>query len=488
MGPLPRSSELKLEAAERHRWQGNFAKSEEIYRRFLAADGDNAVALGGLAAVLEDQERFEDALAGYRRAVALAPDDASLSTEFGNALIRNGELEEATNFLRNAIGINPTETNAYLSLSAIQRTLNKFEEARITLTEGVRHKPYIVNRHIDDSLPRILRLRGIQNAYYTLGISPNKRPTLKLSGGNFSDVHLINRKKYTIINFFVLDGNLLRYDGIPEHDLIVNSISDPDVERESLKTLAEYLIANPRVPVINDPGRVMETTRDNNHRRLARVEGIRFPRTVRVSQKDILERGRNGLIEGNGLSFPIVIRKAGTHTGRTFARITNDMDLGRYLTQTGAADFYLAEYVESLFREKYFRKLRVFFIDGVIYPVVCHIDTTWNVHGGNRRKIMRNSEWMQDEEHSFLSDCPGYLGPDRFDILLGLNEIVGLDFFGVDFTLTRDGTILIFELNPVMRHSFEHAEHFPYLTPYMADISAAFDRMMVAKMKGPRGP
>ena len=112
MGPLPRSSELKLEAAERHRWQGNFAKSEEIYRRFLAADGDNAVALGGLAAVLEDQERFEDALAGYRRAVALAPDDASLSTEFGNALIRNGELEEATNFLRNAIGINPTETNA----------------------------------------------------------------------------------------------------------------------------------------------------------------------------------------------------------------------------------------------------------------------------------------------------------------------------------------------------------------------------------------
>ena len=85
----------ELKAAERYRRQGNFAKSEKIYRRFLAADGDNAVALIGLAALMEDQERFEDALAGFRRAAALAPDDASLCTELGNALIRNGELEEA---------------------------------------------------------------------------------------------------------------------------------------------------------------------------------------------------------------------------------------------------------------------------------------------------------------------------------------------------------------------------------------------------------
>ena len=431
---------------------------------------------------MEDQEKYEDAIAGFRRAVALAPDDASLATELGNALIRNGELEEAASFLRNAIEIDAAETNAYLSLSAIQRTINKFDEARKTLTEGVRNKPYIVNSHDTDSLPRILRLRGIQNAYYTLGMNPNKRPTLKLSGGNFSDMHLINRKKYSIINFFVLDGNMLRYDGPPEHDLIVNSISDPDVEHQSLDTLAEYLRVNPRVPVINDPGRVLETTRDNNHRRLGQIDGIHFPKTVRITHKDIVERSRNDLIEGNEFSFPIVIRRVGTHTGLTFAKISNDADLGRYLTNLEAADFYLSEYVENLFREKYFRKLRVFFIDGVIYPVVCHIDTTWNVHGGNRREIMRNENWMMAEEKSFLSDCPGYLGRERFDILSGLNDIVGLDFFGVDFTLTGDGTILIYELNPVMRHSFEHAGHFPYLTPYMVDISAAFDRMIVGKL------
>ena len=113
--------------------------------------------------------------------------------------------------------------------------------------------------------------------------------------------------------------------------------------------------------------------------------------------------------------------------------------------------------------------------------------TTWNVHGGNRRIIMRNKEWMMAEEKSFLSDCRGYLGPDRFNILSGLNEIVGLDFFGVDFTVTGDGTILIFELNPVMRHSFEHADHFPYLTPYMVYISAAFGRMIAGKLNGIRG-
>ncbi len=335
---------------------------------------------------------------------------------------------------------------------------------------------------VADALASILRLRGIQNAYYTLGKSQNQRPTLKLSGGNFSDVHLINRRKYTIINFFIMDGNLLRYDGIPDHDIIVNSISDPDVERESLETLTEFIKANPRVPVINNPGRVLETTRDNNHRRLGHLPGIQFPRTVRVTRRDMDERGADDPVERNGFAYPVVLRGAGSHTGRTFARIANQREMSQYLNETEGADIYVAEYVESPFREKYFRKLRVFFIDGDIYPVVCHIDTTWNVHGGNRRAIMRNCEWMMAKEKSFLSDCRDYLGPDRFEILPGLNGMVGLDFFGVDFTLTGDGAILIFELNPAMRHSFEHADNFPYLTPYMAEISAAFGRMIAGKL------
>ena len=63
----------ELEAAEWHRREGNLAKSEIIYRRFLAAHGNNAEAQGGLAALMTDQERFEDAIAGFRRALALAP-------------------------------------------------------------------------------------------------------------------------------------------------------------------------------------------------------------------------------------------------------------------------------------------------------------------------------------------------------------------------------------------------------------------------------
>ena len=45
----------------------------------------------------------------------------------------------------------------------------------------------------------------------------------------------------------------------------------------------------------------------------------------------------------------------------------------------------------------------------------------------------------------------------------------------------RNGDILIFELNPAMRHSFDHAKNFPYMAPYMHAIKDAFSNMVKQK-------
>jgi len=177
------------------------------------------------------------------------------------------------------------------------------------------------------------------------------------------------------------------------------------------------------------------------------------------------------------------MRETGSHTGITLRKFASTDEVERDSSYAGDKELYVTQYVDCPFRGTYFRKMRVFFIDGTIFPVVCHIDTVWNVHGYNRTELMAKNQWMMDEEKAFMADPRQYLGERRYALLQGLYADIGLDFFGIDFTVLEDGTILVFELNPVMRHSFDHARHFPYLTAYLEEISQAFSDMIANRVR-----
>jgi hypothetical protein len=104
------------------------------------------------------------------------------------------------------------------------------------------------------------------------------------------------------------------------------------------------------------------------------------------------------------------------------------------------------------------------------------------VHGGNRKTIMRNDEALMDEEKRFLTDWKSYVGGPNVDTLEKVAQRTGLDFFGMDFTLDEDGKIFVYELNPAMRHSFDHARNFPYKLPHDHNISNAFLGMILNRL------
>jgi len=99
---------------------------------------------------------------------------------------------------------------------------------------------------------------------------------------------------------------------------------------------------------------------------------------------------------------------------------------------------------------------------------------------------MKNHEWMIDEEKKFTTDPRKYIGKSQYDILERFYDIIGLDFFAIDFNLMKDGRLLIFETNAAVRHSLDHARHFPYLTPHMNEVSRAFEAMVVDKVRRAR--
>jgi glutathione synthase/RimK-type ligase-like ATP-grasp enzyme len=299
-----------------------------------------------------------------------------------------------------------------------------------------------------------------------------------LKGATFSTRYLVDEHRYRLVNFMVAEDNILNYSELPAHALVINSVTDPDVEMGVLETISKFLKRQPNIPFINDPLKAAETSRDRNYQRLNKMEDVLFSTTIRLTVDEELLAGPAKKVEDMGFTYPVLVRNTGTHTGQTFVRAETPKALTETLEERLGTEIYLIQFVEAFYRGKYFRKMRVFFIDGEVYPVVHHIDDFWNVHGGNRKEVMAEHDWMMEKEKAYVSDCHAYLGDEPYAILRQLIDIIGLDFCGVDFTITDEGKLLIFELNPTMRHSFDHARKFKYLIEPHRNITAAFNRMI----------
>jgi hypothetical protein len=91
---------------------------------------------------------------------------------------------------------------------------------------------------------------------------------------------------------------------------------------------------------------------------------------------------------------------------------------------------------------------------------------------------MSSTPSTQEDEKRYLQDPEAYLGPKAFRALHAIRDAIGLDFFGIDFTLDPEGNVLVFEANAAMRHNFDHAANFPYTRPYLERISEAFANMV----------
>jgi len=404
----------------------------------------------------------------------------------GEVLLRAGEFKAAELACRCAVKADPRNIEGHLYLSALQHSGGRRQAARETLERGIRNNPVFARPVPVKPLARVMTVQGIEDGCFMVQTRRNKEFKVALRGGNFSDRYLIDRDKFAITSFFILGDNILSC-ALPDFDIIVNTIADPDREPQALATLNRFLGANPGVPVINHPEPVLKTTRDNNYRRLKDTAGMLMPKTVRGAGNNLGPAGVTRLMESEGLSFPVLVRETGSHTGVTLRKFDSREQLAGDFSYSDARELYVTQFHDCRFRGDYFRKMRLFFINGRMFPVVCHIDTVWNVHGDNRKTVMLNNPWMTDEEQAFMADPRAYLGEARYRLMQGLYRKIGLDFFGVDFTVMDDGRILIYEVNPVMIHKYDHAGHFPYLTPYLEAISDAFNAMIVERVAAGAG-
>lgn len=460
------------------RGQGKLGQAVTCYKRAIAINPDNWQAHSNLGNALRDQGNLEQAESSYHKSIELDDGNAEPHCNLGNVLKDNGELKQSADCFRRALDIKPDYMEAGIALSAIEESAGNSEQAQKTLWDAVARQPILTEPCKGSTEATALLFRGVEDCRYKLSDDFQH----KMSGGHFSTTELLHQDRFTKHHFHIVGDNLDTHGGkLPRHDIMVNTIACPDREPATLKALSSFLKGRKHAPLINHPDQVLKTGRDNNFLRLNDIDGITFANTIRIETKGMTTKRIVEKIKDSGITPPMIMRRTGTQTAVSVKKLNGFDEVEAYLSETDGDEFYVIQYIDCPYREDYYRKIRLFCIDGRLYPVVCHIDKVWNVHGGNRKTMMKKNDWMQDEEKNFLSNPKAYIGDDNYRTLEGLHSIIKLDFFGMDFNLMADGSMLIFELNPAMRHSLAHAENFPYLGPTLQDISDAFARMTLER-------
>lgn len=401
-------------------------------------------------------------------------------TAQGKRLFASGRFHLACKIYEYLVRAMPEDHEVHVSLASIYFWLDREEESHRLLTDFYQRYPAEFVPASEEGTPvgTILKISGYDKTRFK--ISPTSDGGFKRfrRGGHFMLRYLLDEDIYDVHGYTIADNNIADAPPTAPFDLLLNTIADADTEYRSLQSLDRYLEQHPAPVVINHPANVLNTTRDGNYRRLNQLPGLRFPKTKRYA---VVPGGHAALaaqIEDAPFAYPLIVRETGTHTAVSTALVADRSELESYLANVTGDSVYAIEFVENASNAGHYTKMRFFAIDGLLYPIVHHIDEVWNVHGGNRKTFMAGHDWMVEREKQFLADPASVIGASAYALLQTLPDIIGLEFFGFDFTLLENGDILIFELNPAMRHSFTHAENFPYMQPYLKNVSNAFAAMV----------
>lgn len=400
----------------------------------------------------------------------------------GDALRRIGDFKGAEQAYRAQLTRNDLDARDWRGLSAIMHRIGKTEEARVMIEHAARLRP--VEHHGSNMIdrPRLLRPRSIDAADYRIVKDRAGGFKTRYKGGHFSTANLLSRSDYNIIVANLVGEDPGPLFSAPAGDLFLNTVACADRGRGALGAVRTFLDAHPDMPVINSPDAVARTNRDGNYQRLGMIDGVVFPRTLRL----LIDAPPSAIMERIALlqmDLPLIVRATGRQTGRQTYLCRSASELESGLRRLANVDeIYVIKFHDLRSPRGMYNKGRVFFIDGQIYPVAWLTSDHWQIHSGDRYRVMPHMPATLEAERAFLSDPEYTLGPRAWAALNTLSKELGLDFAGVDFALTAAGSLFVFEANAAMRHNFDHVDAFPHTRQHLNNVSTAFRKMIEGRL------
>ena len=384
-------------------------------------------ALNELGTLLTNMGAIEAACRVYAEAILHHPDNPLARVNLANLLLRATRYHEAREHYERALQADPDHAEAHQGLGAVLADLGDRDGAREHFRQGFRG-------HAVSTLP----YRGDKPPIPLLQL-------VSSGGGNIPSALFLDDTSF-LTSVVVADY----YDSstpLPPHRLIFNAIGDADLCGPALEA-ATRIIAGAKVPVINDPRAVMRTGRSGNAERLCGIEGVRTARTNAIAHDELAGADGPRLLAERGFAFPLLLRSPGYHTGRNFVLVESAAGLSAAAAELPGEELLAIEYLDARGSDGSARKFRVMMIDGRLYPLHLAISQNWKVHYFT--SDMADQPGHRAEEAKFLEDMPAVLGPKALRALKAIQAALGLDYAGIDFGLSVEGDLLLFEANATM--------------------------------------
>jgi tetratricopeptide (TPR) repeat protein len=118
-------------------WQS----SEKLFAHAVAVTKDNAIALINLGVSLEEEGRGPEALAEYRKAIAIEPNRFQARNNVANLLASMGQRDEAYREYQEALRLNPDAAVAHLNFATLLSEMGHFDEAMNEYNRAVQLEP-----------------------------------------------------------------------------------------------------------------------------------------------------------------------------------------------------------------------------------------------------------------------------------------------------------------------------------------------------------
>ncbi len=423
----PASIALRFERACLFHEMGQIEEAKQAYLDVLTRSPAHVGALNNLGTLLYFTGYRTAARSAYTEAIRQHPDQPMAHVNLGNLFLEAGELAAAREHYEAALSIDAQFIQAHQGLGNLLAELGQEEAAAKHQRLG----------HWDRK-PTELPYRGEVEPVSLLLLTSGRR-------GDVPIRHLLDDR---IFRTFVVMPNVFDPDvPLPEHQVIFNAIGDADLCQQSLDR-AVTLMERTFAPVINSPAAVLGTGRAANARRLAQIPGVVAPTIATFSREALASPEASRALDHRGLRFPLLLRAPGFHNGRHFLLVEDAAQLASALGELPGNEFTAIQYLDARGADGHHRKYRVMMIGGWLYPLHLAISANWKIHYVTAD--MKENAGHREEEARFLEDMPGVLGPRAMAALAEIQNMLGLDYAGIDFGLNAEGDVLLFEANATM--------------------------------------
>lgn len=223
---------------------------------------------------------------------------------------------------------------------------------------------------------------------------------------------------------------------------IVNVCADADEYHDGLISLDQAF--GQKLPIFNHPRAVAMTRRDLSSKLLDGIPNLIVPKCVRFKADS--SNSFQKTFEAEGFSYPVLIRPAGSQTGRDLVKIDTPFDWPKvYQTHWYSKHHYMTQFVDFGNRDGKYVRRRVAFVGREVFLRGYTENDGWYI------KLAYGQNAGARELHTFVEKANEFGSAETLqEISRQVIDRGRLDFWGMDVGDLGDGRYVLFEANPAM--------------------------------------